>query len=49
VDGRTGLKAKSIAEAIYESGTTGQVVRVADVLSGKARSYQQEIDARWGL
>lgn len=49
VDGTTGMKAKAIAEAIYESGTTGQVVRMADVLSGQARSYQREIDERWGL
>jgi UDP-N-acetyl-2-amino-2-deoxyglucuronate dehydrogenase len=49
VDGATGMKAKAIAEAIYESGTTGQVVRMADVLSGQASSYQREIDERWGL
>jgi predicted dehydrogenase len=49
VDGATGMKAKAIAEAIYESGTTGQVVQMADVLSGQARSYQREIDERWGL
>jgi len=49
VDGATGMKAKAIAEAIYESATTGQVVKMADVLSGQARSYQREIDERWGL
>jgi predicted dehydrogenase len=49
VDGTTGMKAKAIAEAIYESAATGQVVKMADVLSGQARSYQREIDERWGL
>jgi predicted dehydrogenase len=49
VDGATGMKAKAIAEAIYESGSTGQVVKMADVLSGQAGSYQREIDERWGL
>lgn len=49
VDGATGMKAKAIAEAIYESAATGQVVKMADVLAGKAGSYQREIDERWGL
>jgi predicted dehydrogenase len=49
VDGTAGMKAKAIAEAIYESGVTGQLVQMADVLSGQARSYQREIDERWGL
>jgi predicted dehydrogenase len=49
VDGTTGMKAKAIAEAIYESAAAGQVVKMADVLSGKVRSYQREIDERWQL
>jgi predicted dehydrogenase len=49
VDGTTGMKAKAIAEAIFESGATGQKVMMADVLSGQARSYQQPIDERCGL
>jgi hypothetical protein len=43
------MKAKAIAEAIYESAAVGQVVKMADVLSGAARSYQREIDERWQL
>jgi UDP-N-acetyl-2-amino-2-deoxyglucuronate dehydrogenase len=49
VDGTMGMKAKATAEAIYESAATGAVVKVADVLSGTADSYQREIDQRWGL
>lgn len=49
IDGEEGLKAKTIALAIYESSVTGQVVRVDDVLSGAAREYQKPMDERWGL
>jgi predicted dehydrogenase len=49
VDGATGLKAKTIAETIYESAHCGQAVRYADVLSGKVDAYQREIDQKWGL
>jgi predicted dehydrogenase len=49
VDGTAGMKAKAIAEAIYESAAVGQVVKMADVLSGQARNYQREIDERWQL
>jgi hypothetical protein len=49
IDGDQGMRAKAIALTIYESATTGQEVRVADVLSGRAREYQRPIDDRWGL
>jgi predicted dehydrogenase len=49
VDGVTGMRAKAIAETIYESGATGQVVRYTDVLEGKLDSYQREIDRKWEL
>jgi predicted dehydrogenase len=49
IDGEQGMRAKAIALTIYESATTGQAVRVADVLAGRAREYQRPIDARWGL
>ena len=49
IDGEAGLRAKAIALAIYESATTGQVVRVDDVLAGRARDYQRPIDGQWGL
>ena len=49
VDGWTGLQAKAISIAIYESGYSGDVVTIADVLDGKVSGYQQEIDEHWGL
>ena len=49
VDGWTGLQAKAISIAIYESGYSGEVVTIADVLEGKVSGYQQEIDKHWGL
>ena len=49
VDGWTGLQAKAISIAIYESGYSGEVVTIADVLDGKVNGYQQEIDEHWGL
>ena len=49
VDGWTGLKAKAIAIAIYESAWLGEAVSIADVIDGKVNGYQKEIDERWGL
>jgi len=49
VDGETGMKAKAIAQALYESSLRGEVVRVADVLSGKIDDYQRPIDESLGL
>jgi UDP-N-acetyl-2-amino-2-deoxyglucuronate dehydrogenase len=49
VDGWEGLRTLAVAEAIYESAFTDDVVRVDDVLSGTRRAYQEPIDAHWGL
>jgi predicted dehydrogenase len=49
VDAETGLKAKSIAEAIFESSHASQAVSMADVLSGVVSAYQRPIDEAWGL
>lgn len=49
VDGTTGLRAKTIAETIYESSAAGQLVRYADVLDGKIDAYQRPINEHWGL
>jgi predicted dehydrogenase len=49
VDGTLGMRAKAIAETIYESSVAGQVVRYADVLGGKVDAYQRPIDQHWGL
>jgi predicted dehydrogenase len=49
VDGIAGMKAKAIAETIYESAAAGTLVRYADVLSGAVDAYQRPIDQHWGL
>jgi predicted dehydrogenase len=49
IDAREGLKSKAVAEAIYESGKTGQVVKVLDVISGKVNAYQRDVDRMWNL
>jgi predicted dehydrogenase len=49
IDAEEGLKSKAVSEAVYESGKTGQVVRVADVVSGKACAYQRDVDRYWKL
>lgn len=49
IDAEEGLRSKAVCEAIYESGQSGQVVQVADVLAGKIDAYQRDIDRAWGL
>jgi len=49
VDGETGMKAKAICEAIYESAYIGQTVRYEDVLTGKVEEYQKPINEHWSL
>jgi predicted dehydrogenase len=49
VDAEAGLKAKAIAEAIFESSQAGQAVTLSDVLSGAVWAYQKPIDQAWGL
>jgi predicted dehydrogenase len=49
IDAEEGLRSKAVSEAIYESGHSGQVVQVADVLAGKVDGYQRDIDKAWGL
>lgn len=49
VDGEAGMKAKAIAQALYESSLRGEVVRVADVLSGEIEDYQKPINDWLGL
>ena len=44
-----GLRAKSICEAIYESGAIGEAVSFEDVVSGKIEVYQKPINQHWGL
>ena len=49
IDAEVGLRSKAVSEAIYESGRSGQVVKVADVLKGKIDAYQRDIDRMWKL
>ena len=49
IDAEEGLRSKAVSEAIYESGQSGQVVQVADVLEGKVDAYQRDVDQAWGL
>jgi len=49
VDGETGMRAKAICEAIFESAHIDQAVRYDDVLSGKVEEYQRPINERCGL
>ncbi|MBI2951458.1 Gfo/Idh/MocA family oxidoreductase [bacterium] len=49
IDAEEGLRSKSVSEAVYESGKTGQVVKVADVLSGRLNAYQRDVDRHWKL
>ena len=49
VTGSDGLRAKAIANAIYESNATGQAVRVAEVIDGRIDAYQRPINERWQI
>jgi len=49
VDGEEGMRAKAIAEAIYESARLRAAVRYRDVLSGRVSAYQDPIDRANGL
>jgi len=47
--GREGLRDLASAYAILESAVAGRPIAVDDVLSGRVRAAQQELDARFGL
>ncbi|MEM2930665.1 MAG: Gfo/Idh/MocA family oxidoreductase [Thermoproteota archaeon] len=49
VDGEDGMRAKAIAEAIYESAKLRASVRYMDVLRGRVSAYQNPIDKANGL
>ena len=44
IDVEEGLRSKAVSEAICESGKSGQVVKVADVLKGKVDAYQRDVN-----
>jgi predicted dehydrogenase len=49
VDAWDGIRSLAVCEAVYESATAGQVVKVDDVLSGKIDAYQKPINEHWGI
>lgn len=49
IDAFEGLKSKAVSEAIYESGKSGEVVKIKDVISGKVNAYQRDLDRYWKL
>ena len=49
VDGETGMKAKAICEAIFESSFLGCAVKYDDVLEGKIEFYQKPINEYWRI
>jgi predicted dehydrogenase len=49
IDAEEGMRSKAVSEAVYESGKSGQVVKVADVLSGKVNAFQRDLDRHWKL
>jgi len=44
-----GMRSLAICEAVYESATCGEVVKVDDVYSGKIDAYQAPINAHWNI
>lgn len=49
IDGYTGLAAKAICMACYESATAGKPVSYSDVLNGKIDAYQKPINNVWNI
>ncbi|NLT73885.1 MAG: Gfo/Idh/MocA family oxidoreductase [Chloroflexi bacterium] len=49
VDAWDGMRSLAVCEAVYESATSGQVVKVDDVLSGKIDTYQAPINEHWKI
>ena len=49
VSAEAGMRAKAIAQTLYESALRGEVVRVDDVISGKIDDYQRPINQWLGL
>ena len=49
IDGWEGMRSLALGDAIYESALVGEPIFVDDVVSGARSSYQDPIDAHWGL
>ena len=49
IDAWEGMRSLALGDAVYESALSGEAIRVDDVLSGARSSFQDPIDAHWGL
>ena len=49
IDGEEGMRSLALGDAIYESGLTGEVVNVEDVLNGTRSAFQDPINEHWEL
>ena len=49
LDGLGGMKAVAAIVGAYESALAGRSITLEEMLSGKVRAYQEEIDAALGL
>ena len=49
IGGWEATRSLALGDAIYESGLTGDVILVDDILDGTRSSFQDPIDAHWGL
>lgn len=49
IDGWEGMRSLALGDAIYESGLTGEVVLVDEVLNGLRSEFQDPINEHWGL
>ena len=44
MDSEVGMDALALAFAALESGESGKIIKIEDVISGKSNSYQKIID-----
>lgn len=49
IDPWTGLNSLAVGDAIYESAITGEVIAYDDIVSGKRSTFQDPINAHWGI
>ena len=49
IDGWEGMRSLALGDAIYESGLTGEVILLDDVLNGTRSAFQDPIDEHWDL
>lgn len=49
IDAWEGMRSLAIGDAIYESGLSGDVIHVDEILDGTRSAFQDPIDAHWGL